>query len=405
MKQVKQRVVAIDYFRGVFILVVLLNHSAAFSMPFTYLGGASGLWTSAAELFLLLSGITLWIVRGDEIQDSFVATTKKIWRRAGIIYLANLLAVFLSLYLALLMVSHGLPNTVPGGLPSGNIGGVLFNTLIFRYTLGWAPFLTFYTVFLIFSPFALYALKKKIWPIVPLLSMGLYFISASQPGLSNTYYYLSIWQLYFVLGLVVAKFRLPILSWFYSLRAQAAALVRKTVLVTAGVTIGLSALLDFNIYPTAARMATEGWLPFKALGAYIFLLKHKPLFDQLFLETRTGLLRPAESLLILAALYIAYQTHKNWLLRRTGRFFINMGKDTLWIFVAQALAIPIITLWHTPRNNLAMNFILTSLLISLMWLVTKRQRFIPASRGYVRELKCSFNESKYRYLQQYEDIG
>jgi hypothetical protein len=82
-----------------------------------------------------------------------------------------------------------------------------------------------------------------------------------------------------------------------------------------------------------------------------------------------------------------------------------MGKDTLWIFVAQALAIPIITLWHTPRNNLAMNFILTSLLISLMWLVTKRQRFIPASRGYVRELKCSFNESKYRYLQQYEDIG
>src|SRR4051812_29936590 len=63
MKKKKDRVVALDYFRGICILIILLSHSAQFSYPIAYLSGMGLLWTSAAEMFFLLSGITLGVVR------------------------------------------------------------------------------------------------------------------------------------------------------------------------------------------------------------------------------------------------------------------------------------------------------------------------------------------------------
>src|SRR5690348_10363022 len=114
MKNPKQRVVAIDYFRGICILVVVLNHSMVFSMPFAYLSGASMLWTSAAEVFLLLSGLTLGIVRGPKIKEDFWQLFKKMWQRAGGIYLLNILVVALSLLMAESLISYGLSNNVLG---------------------------------------------------------------------------------------------------------------------------------------------------------------------------------------------------------------------------------------------------------------------------------------------------
>jgi hypothetical protein len=162
------------------------------------------------------------------------------------------------------------------------------------------------------------------------------------------------------------------------------------------------ALLDFNLYPAVAHLVANGWLPLKAQGAYLHLLNHKPYFDHMFLEARTGLLRPMASLVIFGAAYIAYQKHKDFLLRRTGSFVNTMGRDTLWIFAAQALVIPILAAVPLPRNIL-MNFIVTSFLISLMWLVAKRRAMVGHVRAYLGELKDSYSRAKYSYLYQSEN--
>src|SRR5262249_23688398 len=116
MKQAKQRVIALDYFRGLFILAPVLNHAMLFSMPFAYLVGAGRLWTSAAELLIMLSGLTFGIVRSDKIKSDFVSVYKKTLRRAGQIYFMNILVVVLSLALALMVTSRGLTNDVDGAL-------------------------------------------------------------------------------------------------------------------------------------------------------------------------------------------------------------------------------------------------------------------------------------------------
>src|SRR5581483_5574442 len=153
MKHAKDRVVAIDYFRGLCILLVVINHAVAFSMPFALFAGAGGLYTSAAEMFLLLSGVTFAIVRGHQIGPHFSQVVKKTWRRAGILYLINLVLVVCSLAMAVFAVSHNLTNNVAGSLPANNSWGLLADILTFKYTIGWADFLMYYSVFLLFAPF------------------------------------------------------------------------------------------------------------------------------------------------------------------------------------------------------------------------------------------------------------
>src|SRR4051812_35503169 len=102
MKQQKQRVIAIDYFRGIFILMILLTHSMIFSMPFAYLGGAARLWTGPAEMFMLLSGITYAVVRGDQITTAFKQIVIKTWKRAARFYALSFILVVLSLCLSTL---------------------------------------------------------------------------------------------------------------------------------------------------------------------------------------------------------------------------------------------------------------------------------------------------------------
>lgn len=402
MKTKKDRVIAIDYFRGVFILAVVLNHSMAFSMPFAYIAGAGNLWTSAAEMFLMLSGLTLWIVRGNQLKSEPVKITKKIWGRAGVIYLAYLIATFISLYIALLMTSHNISDTVPGILPTGNSFSIIFKTMTTQYLIGWAPFLMFYSCLLFVSPAILFLLNTKFWMAVPIISISIYSFSSLVVTNLGSHGFLAIWQLYFITGLLLGKFRIPILNKFSKLKQSSRNKLEKLILISASVIVALSLALNFNLYPMIANLCQQGWLPFKMLGVYIHLLLQKPALDHLFLANRTGILRPISSLIIFAAIYIIYQRYKSSLLKRTGGFMTVMGANTLWIFVAQAIAIPILAAVPLART-LLLNTLLTTTLILSMWAVTQRGLAKQAISNYINELSLSYYSAKESYLQRIEE--
>lgn len=402
MKQAKQRVIAIDYFRGVCILAVVMNHSMAFSMPFAYITGASGLWTSAAEIFLLLSGLTLGIVRGESITSNFWQMVKKMWRRAAGIYLLNILVVSISLLMAVYFTSHGLNNNVLGSLPVNTSLSLLWSILNLSYGVGWASFLALYAIYMIFAPFILYSLRTKYWLAAPVVSLGIFCINFVNPQLFGYASNFALWQLYFVVGLALARFRVPVIGFLYGLKNRSFNLLTKTIYGLSALFLAVNILLNFNISPTVARLAEAGWLPVKLQAAYIALLDHRTTLDIIFMNSRTGILRPMITLLFLATTYLIYQKHKNFLLSRTGYFVNTLGRDTLWVFVAQALTIPALSALRVPRN-LAMNFILTSTLIMLMWAVARRRAIWIYAQAYSRELKASYSQAKYAYLQRYEE--
>jgi hypothetical protein len=402
MKHQKDRVIAIDYFRGICILVMVVNHAALFSLPIALITGAGQLWTGAAEMFFLLSGLTFGIVRGEKIISDFRAILKKTWRRAFSLYLINIFYVFSSLAIALTLVAHNLPNYINGVLPTGDIWSIFVRIFGLSYSLGWASFLMYYVAFIALAPFLMYVLRTRFWALVPFASLVLFAVNASQTNPAGIYYWFAIWQVYYVAGLVIARFRLPVLRKFYSLRSATVKTISAAVLLPAAIVLAASFLLNFSVYPTVVRLVQAGWLPQKVQAGYALLLSHKPTLDSLLMDSRSGLLRPAVAVLILGAGYLVYQKYKGFLLARSGNFFNTLGRDTLWIFLAQAAAIPMLS--YVPiHHNVATNLMMTSLLVYVMWLVTKRRAILLGINNYMGELKASFLEAKYSYIYRAED--
>jgi len=404
MKQTKDRVVAIDYFRGVFILVVVVNHAMLFTMPFAYLTGASRLWTSAAEMLLLISGLTFGIIRGVKIKSDFIAIYKKTLRRAAQIYMVNILVVALSLLVALFAISHSLTNDVDGVLPSRSGFGLLWSIINLSYSIGWGGFLCLFAVFLTAAPLAMYVLRTRYWVLVPLASISIYILNSATPGFFGAYSNYALWQIYFFTGLLLAKLRIPALNFFYSLKLNNQKTVAISLLIVTAVILAFCILFEDNniLYPRVAHLAGAGWLPDKAATAYQHLLALKPTVDNLLMNSRTGVLRPLFSLFSLAALYALFQSFKTFWLAKTGKVVLALGKDTLWIFAAQALVIPLLAMIPLQRGNLLNNAALTSALLAAMWAVTKRRTIGPAIRTYANGLSYSYNTAKYNYPQRVE---
>jgi hypothetical protein len=403
MKNAKQRVVAIDYFRGVCILLVLINHSFVFSTPYAYLAGAGGLWVSAAEMFFLLSGITFAIVRGSQIKDDFRRVFKKTMRRVGIIYLAYIISVALSVTLSLYLTNHNLFNNIPGQPPiSMSPWALLTGILTFKYTAGWCDFLMYYTIFLAAAPFVYRALLSRLAALVPISSLALFVLYSQGALYEGAYSGFALWQVYFVLGLTFIRFRPAITNLIATLPTKVQRGAASGIVWGAGLVMALSYLLEHSIYPTVGRLASEGWLPVKLQAAYLHLLSYRATLDRFLLDDRAGILRPLMAALVATAAFILYKRHERFLLAATGKIMNSFGRDTLWIFLAHAFVVPILAALALPRS-LFINTLLTAGLITSMWVLTRRQVIYNAARTYWQELKFSYSASKNSYLQSFDE--
>jgi hypothetical protein len=159
----------------------------------------------------------------------------------------------------------------------------------------------------------------------------------------------------------------------------------------------------FNLFPLVNRLTAAGWLPGKAEGAYRHLLTHQSSLDNLFLHGRAGTLRPIVALVVLAAAYLFYQQHKDWLLRKTGALINQFGRETLWVYTGQAVLLPWMAVLPFRYGNLAVDLAMTSLFFYSMWLVARRKLVAAQARAYISTLRFSYNQAKYGYLQKFSE--
>jgi hypothetical protein len=351
---------------------MVINHAVVFSAPIAYLTGEGRLWVSAAEMFFLLSGIIFAVIRGDAIRETFRKILAKTWRRAAMFYAISILTILASMDLAISLISRGDFVNIPGAIPPDKSLHFVLNLLTFKYTYGWASFLMYYSVFLVFAPFLLYILKTRFWASIPLASALLFVLSRSHPIAQSPYMYFAVWQVYFVLGLVVGRFRLPVLSWFYNLNLLHRKTISYSIITLAGMVFFISSYITFISSRFAHTVSDLSWAPSFLGWSITYLGKHSDVVNYWMQNNRTGLLRPLATLLTMAALYLIYQKYNRSLLRYTGKFVNAFGRDSLWIFIAQAFMIPIISILPLPRHNLITNIGLTTMLLSSLWLITKR---------------------------------
>ena len=82
-----ERIRTFDLMRGLFLIIILLNHLSYYPSGLDIITGRSMMYVSAAEGFFLISGIVLGLVRGRKLLDQpFKKSTKLILKRGLRLY-------------------------------------------------------------------------------------------------------------------------------------------------------------------------------------------------------------------------------------------------------------------------------------------------------------------------------
>src|SRR6478752_2733089 len=81
------RFLALDYLRGFFIIVIIVDHLWRWPSLFEFISGRGELWSSAAQGFIIISGLLIGYIRGYKNRDQPLwGITKKLLKRGLTLY-------------------------------------------------------------------------------------------------------------------------------------------------------------------------------------------------------------------------------------------------------------------------------------------------------------------------------
>ncbi|MBE2220940.1 MAG: OpgC domain-containing protein [Anaerolineae bacterium] len=213
--QTSHRDLRLDFLRGYFVVVMSIDHLRMFpawTLPFT---GGGRLWVTAAEGFILVSGIVfgnLYRSRAKELGwHKVIAIVAK---RALKLYLLAVVGQFL---LAtgdfILREWRGRPTHVPEAFQDLLKGSFL--QIHFSYP--YLDILVLYALLLLWGVLAVYLLEQKRWKLVLFGSFILWYAWQQEPAsfaIFYAYFKFAIWQFLFILGVVGGYYREELYQWW-----------------------------------------------------------------------------------------------------------------------------------------------------------------------------------------------
>ncbi|NHZ72394.1 MAG: hypothetical protein GWP17_04850, partial [Aquificales bacterium] len=212
--QTSHRDLRLDFLRGYFVVVMTINHLRMFpawTLPFT---GGNKLWFSAAEGFILVSGIVFGNLYRYRVKEwgwhKVIATVAK---RALKLYL---LAVFGQLLFTtgdfILRAWRGRPAQVPESYR------ILLESafLQIRFSYPYLDILVLYALLLLWGVFAIYLLAQNRWKLILFGSFILWYAWHQEPSsfvIFHAYFKFAIWQFLFILGVVGGYYHKELRQW------------------------------------------------------------------------------------------------------------------------------------------------------------------------------------------------
>ena len=341
--------------RGYFLGVILLNHLQYYPSGLDIFTGRGLLYVSTAEGFFAVSGIVLGIVRGRKlIEAPFKKAAGLLWKRSFQLYLTSIILTLLFTFVGWLFLgSEGLKYGIYADW--NNIGELLWKTIAFQYTYGWADFLRFYALFLFAAPAALWLLRKGYWYLVLAISLGvwcLYPLGPLPPELSQPI----SWQVIFFGGFVIGYYW-PLLTEYwrkFSARTQKA--IGITLVSTAAVTIAVSVLLVF------------GHEFGGAIGSQLDTLHH--IVEQGFDKDSMPLSRVLLGMIWFWAFFLVLRRYEAAIMKRVGWFFLPLGENSLYIYTIQAFVVffaHLFILHPGGSENIIINLVVSLAALALVW--------------------------------------
>jgi hypothetical protein len=362
----KSRLLHLDFMRGIFLCVIIVDHLQKFPGFFELFTGRGLLWASAAEGFFFLSGILLGLIRGRRsASQPMLSVVKKLWGRATLLYIWNVLLTLLFTLIAFIFIDKvGLK---PGYSTSTSVSLIVQETLSLRYVYGWADFLQYYAIFLFFSPAAIWLLRKKYWWLALIISIGVWGLW----GTRSHNFYLS-WQLLFFSGAVFGFYVEQIHTWFKGLQKITQKRVRNVIIVMAGLTFIVSYIFVIgSIY--IKDYPNWGWLSIlptqKILDLNTWL---SPGFD----KPGLGVGRLITFYIWFFAMYFVIKRFA-WLYEKTkvGRAITVLGQNSLYVYIVHSILLFTIGLLWPGKYGIIINAFINVGVIGLIFVLVRKRVF------------------------------
>lgn len=200
----------IDVLRAIALITIFVNHVPG--NPLEQFTSKNFGFSDAAEAFVLISGVSAGLAYGTKFAGAELATTLKMWRRSGLLYLAQLGTTMATLAIFAFFSLH---YAVPQLMTQINIGPVMDNTaaalvgiVTFGHQLGYNNILSMYAVVLLLVPAlllvgrvaglgAMVAVSGGVW-----LAAGLWRIGPPNYPNQGVWFLNPLsWQFLFVIGM------------------------------------------------------------------------------------------------------------------------------------------------------------------------------------------------------------
>jgi hypothetical protein len=206
-----KRDLRLDLLRGFAALAMVVDHVGGEQSWLYWITGGGRLWVSAAELFVLIAGLTMGIVYGAmAIKVGITPTVRKTLGRASRMYLVTVALTFAFVAANLALGLESAPQLTWSGLPVWALEVVTLRRTFFLVDI---PFM--YTVLIALAGPVLYALWRGwTWQVLA-ASWALWAAWQFAPGTvefpwpvaDNGMFHLAAWQVIFVNGVAVGHHR------------------------------------------------------------------------------------------------------------------------------------------------------------------------------------------------------
>lgn len=368
-----KRLVTLDILRGFFLFVIIIDHVELYPSILDFFTGRGRLWVSAAEGFFFISGLLVGYIYRRKLQQGFAFVWKKLWQRAGLLYIW---ATIFTLGFTLWAVSSGHPG-VKYGLPAViDWPTIIWQTLTLQYSFGWADFLPHYVWFMLAAPAVLWALAKGKWWLVVAGSALLWLLRG------DTFEW--AWQVVFVGGMVTGYYW----QWLQAFFANLAPLVRKRLVWSVTSLAAVTFLVSYASVYVLSELNNHRAELSPILSSFTqawdsFNTAIWPAFEKWTLE-------PGRIVLFglwFAAAYIWVDHFSALISRASFGFFELLGKHSLFVYGLHAVVIFGFQLLVPPQTSLLENFIFSTGVVAIIAGITACKAAVPAIVAWLKRRK------------------
>lgn len=342
-RTLNKRFHALDLLRGFFIVIIIVDHLSRWPNAFEYLSGRALLWVTAAEGFVIISGLLVGYVRGYKaVTESLRNVTLKLWQRALTLYiwavLGSILYTAAIWYLPLAGGAPGMP------IEKGEWGQLIVDSLNLSYTFLWVYFLKLYALFLAISPLAIWLLRKgKAW-LVALLSLAAFSIGFP---LHNE---VLQWQIIFFAAIIIGFYMNVIQEWWQGIKKAKRHAIASVIISVTVATIILSTISTYlpEVSSFLDRASTTT-----------------------FAKDKMSLMRALLAFVWFAGFLFIFMYLEKYIEKAFGWVLRPIGTHSLTAYIIHGVAIIAISAFTIASENFITNTLLSILAVTLVWATLK----------------------------------